>query len=147
MPDEIAAAIAFPMQGYNAPASSPITACLPTTNHVAGTDIAAAPFLWVLPLAIYLLTFVAVFRETPWIAHANVVRDLAPTMIGKDADLVEARWRENWWRLHYGGRGGSVNTRTGGSVSGGRVTAGNVYAMVVNNSKVNPFFTVGAFVQ
>ncbi|MDR5647308.1 DUF2957 domain-containing protein [Burkholderia cenocepacia] len=27
------------------------------------------------------------------------------------------------------------------------VTAGNVYAMVVNNNKVNPFFTVGAFVQ
>ena len=27
------------------------------------------------------------------------------------------------------------------------VTAGSVYAMVVNNSKVNPFFTVGAFVQ
>ena len=26
------------------------------------------------------------------------------------------------------------------------VTAGNVYAMVVNN-RVNPFFTVGAFVQ
>ena len=38
------------------------------------TDIAAAPFLWVLPLAIYLLTFVAVFRERPWIAHANVKR-------------------------------------------------------------------------
>jgi len=27
------------------------------------TDVAAAPFLWVVPLAIYLLTFVAVFRE------------------------------------------------------------------------------------
>src|SRR6266403_3078012 len=38
------------------------------------TDIAAAPFLWVVPLAIYLLTFVAVFREQPWIAHATVVR-------------------------------------------------------------------------
>jgi hypothetical protein len=38
------------------------------------TDIAAAPFLWVVPLAIYLLTFVAVFRERPWIAHASVVR-------------------------------------------------------------------------
>ena len=37
------------------------------------TDIAAAPFLWVVPLAIYLLTFVAVFRERPWIAHGNVV--------------------------------------------------------------------------
>ncbi|WP_175779245.1 DUF2957 domain-containing protein [Burkholderia anthina] len=31
--------------------------------------------------------------------------------------------------------------------TGWLVTAGNVYAMVVNNSKVNPFFTVGAFVQ
>ena len=29
------------------------------------TDVAAAPFLWVLPLALYLLTFVAVFRERP----------------------------------------------------------------------------------
>ena len=38
------------------------------------TDIAAAPFLWVVPLALYLLTFVAVFRERPWIAHATVVR-------------------------------------------------------------------------
>jgi hypothetical protein len=55
------------------------------------TDIAAAPFLWVLPLAIYLLTFVAAFRERPWIAHANVVRfvpfavaPLAVSMIGGD---------------------------------------------------------------
>ena len=38
------------------------------------TDVAAAPFLWVVPLAIYLLTFVAVFRERPWIAHGNVVK-------------------------------------------------------------------------
>lgn len=38
------------------------------------TDIAAAPFLWVMPLAIYLLTFVAVFRERPWVAHPTVVR-------------------------------------------------------------------------
>lgn len=32
-------ALAFPLQGYNAPASSPITACLPVANHLAGTDI------------------------------------------------------------------------------------------------------------
>jgi hypothetical protein len=38
------------------------------------TDLAAAPFLWVIPLALYLLTFVAVFRERPWIAHATVQR-------------------------------------------------------------------------
>lgn len=31
--------VALPVQGYNAPASSPITACVPVANHVAGTDI------------------------------------------------------------------------------------------------------------
>ena len=43
------------------------------TAHLT-TDIAAAPFLWVIPLALYLLTFVAVFRNRPLIAHATVVR-------------------------------------------------------------------------
>jgi hypothetical protein len=49
-------------------------------------DLAAAPFLWVFPLALYLLTFVAVFRERPWIAHAQVLRFIpyvvAPLVIG-----------------------------------------------------------------
>ncbi len=34
------------------------------TNHVT-MDVASAPLLWVLPLAIYLLTFVLVFRDRP----------------------------------------------------------------------------------
>ena len=34
------------------------------TNHVT-MDVASAPLLWVIPLAIYLLTFVLVFRERP----------------------------------------------------------------------------------
>ena len=38
------------------------------TSYIT-TDIAAAPFLWVLPLALYLLTFVAVFRDRPWLRH------------------------------------------------------------------------------
>jgi type IV pilus assembly protein PilW len=32
-------AIALPLQGYDAPGSSPITACLPAANFLAGTDI------------------------------------------------------------------------------------------------------------
>ena len=44
------------------------------------TDVAAAPFLWVVPLALYLLTFVAVFRDRPWIAPATVAR-LAPILV------------------------------------------------------------------
>jgi hypothetical protein len=60
------------------------------TAHLT-TDIAAAPFLWVVPLALYLVTFVAVFRERPWIAHASVVwltpfvvAPLAVSLIGGD---------------------------------------------------------------
>lgn len=33
-----------------------------TTAHIS-TDVAAAPFMWVVPLALFLLTFVIVFRE------------------------------------------------------------------------------------
>ena len=54
-------------------AAVPSGLVIAVTAYVS-TDIAAAPFLWVVPLAIYLLTFVAVFRDRPWIAHANVVR-------------------------------------------------------------------------
>ena len=32
-------AAAFAVQGYDAPASSPITTCLPAANHLAGTDV------------------------------------------------------------------------------------------------------------
>ena len=32
-------ALLIPVQGYDAPSSSPITACLPAANHKAGTDI------------------------------------------------------------------------------------------------------------
>jgi hypothetical protein len=44
------------------------------------TDVAAAPFLWVVPLALYLLTFVAVFRDRPWFAHEAVTR-FAPVVV------------------------------------------------------------------
>ncbi len=37
------------------------------TNHVT-MDVASAPLLWVLPLALYLLTFVLVFRDKPIVA-------------------------------------------------------------------------------
>lgn len=43
------------------------------TTHLS-TDVAAAPFLWVVPLALFLLTFVLVFRETPFISNVVLVR-------------------------------------------------------------------------
>ena len=54
-------------------AAVPSALVIAVTAYIT-TDIAAAPFLWVLPLALYLLTFVAVFRERPWIAHSTVLR-------------------------------------------------------------------------
>jgi hypothetical protein len=54
-------------------AAIPSGLVIAVTAHLT-TDIAAAPFLWVVPLALYLLTFVAVFRERPFIAHATVLR-------------------------------------------------------------------------
>jgi spermidine synthase len=42
------------------------------TAHIA-TDVAAVPLLWVLPLALYLVTFVIVFQTRPVIPHALVV--------------------------------------------------------------------------
>ncbi|MFQ5626239.1 MAG: hypothetical protein ACE5FM_06245 [Methyloligellaceae bacterium] len=38
------------------------------TSHIT-TDVAAAPFLWVLPLALFLLTFVITFQRKPVLHH------------------------------------------------------------------------------
>src|SRR5262249_9064137 len=37
------------------------------------TDVASAPLLWVIPLALYLLTFVLVFRDNPIIARESLL--------------------------------------------------------------------------
>jgi hypothetical protein len=54
-------------------AAIPAGLVIAVTSYVA-TDLASAPFLWVLPLAGYLLTFVATFRDRPWVAHSTVAR-------------------------------------------------------------------------
>ncbi len=54
-------------------------ACVPSalllavTAHIT-TDLAAVPLLWVIPLALYLSTFVLTFASRPWLKHAWMVR-------------------------------------------------------------------------
>ena len=70
------------------------------------TDVAAAPLLWVLPLALYLLTFVAVFRDRPWFSHdaghqdravpGGAARDLAARR--RPRVLARHAWRSTCWR-------------------------------------------------
>lgn len=47
-------------------AAAPSSLMLGVTAHLS-TDVASAPFLWVVPLALYLLTFVIAFQDRPWI--------------------------------------------------------------------------------
>jgi hypothetical protein len=41
------------------------------TNHVT-TDIAAAPFLWLPPLVLYLVSFIVVFRQNAWFSNKTL---------------------------------------------------------------------------
>ncbi|HET7340463.1 MAG TPA: mandelate racemase/muconate lactonizing enzyme family protein [Methylomirabilota bacterium] len=36
-----------------------------------------------------------------------VARDLAPRLVGREAERIEQAWQAMWWALHYGGRGGA----------------------------------------
>jgi hypothetical protein len=50
----------------------PSSLLLGVTMHIT-TDVAAVPLLWVLPLTLYLLTFVFVFARRPWLRHEWMV--------------------------------------------------------------------------
>ena len=72
-------------------------ALLATTNHVT-SDVAVIPFLWVVPLSLYLLSFIVAFDHERWyrrrlFATASVVLCLAVGCIDPLGDLLEA--------LHY----------------------------------------------
>jgi SAM-dependent methyltransferase len=54
-------------------AAVPSGLLLAVTLHIS-TDAAAVPLFWVLPLAIYLLTFVVAFQSRPVVPHSLVVR-------------------------------------------------------------------------
>ena len=50
----------------------PSSLLLGVTTHIS-TEVAVAPLLWVVPLALYLATFVNVFARRPWISHSRAV--------------------------------------------------------------------------
>jgi hypothetical protein len=53
-------------------AAIPSALLISVTAHIS-TDIAAAPFMWVIPLALYLVTFVIVFQTRPVLRHEWMV--------------------------------------------------------------------------
>ena len=53
-------------------AAVPSSLLIAVTAHIS-TDVAAAPLLWVLPLSLYLLTWVLVFQSRPLLPHTWVL--------------------------------------------------------------------------
>jgi hypothetical protein len=53
-------------------AAVPSGLLIAVTSHIS-TDVAAAPFLWIVPLALYLATFIIVFQSKPVLPHARMV--------------------------------------------------------------------------
>jgi hypothetical protein len=79
VPPESEAASMPERLSWMALAAIPSGLVIAVTSYIT-TDVAAAPLFWVLPLALYLLTFVAVFRERPWVNHETVVL-LVPILV------------------------------------------------------------------
>jgi hypothetical protein len=64
------------------------------TAHIA-TDVASGPFLWILPLALYLLTFVLVFSDRPAMSERWML-GVQPASVAILALLLLWTARTNW---------------------------------------------------
>jgi hypothetical protein len=74
---------------WTALAAVPSSLLLAVTTHIT-TDIAPIPLLWIIPLALYLLTFVVAFgRERPWVPI--VARRTLPFLVIAVVELLFLR--------------------------------------------------------
>ena len=73
-PPEVAAGVAHGQRARWVLLSlAPTSLLLGVTSYIT-TDVAAVPLFWVVPLALYLLTFILVFAKRPPIAHGVALR-------------------------------------------------------------------------
>ncbi|MFM9939843.1 MAG: spermidine synthase [Hyphomicrobiaceae bacterium] len=73
------------------------------------TDLASAPFLWVLPLAAFLGTFIVVFRDKPLISH-DWLLVLQPALIGVVIFGLATPGSNGWLMACIGGTAAFVVT-------------------------------------
>lgn len=71
---------ALPVLRILALAAVPSALLLAVTRYLT-TDIAAVPLLWIVPLAIYLGTFVHAFARRELVPHALLIRLVAPALV------------------------------------------------------------------
>jgi spermidine synthase len=77
-------------------AFAPSSLMLGVTMHIS-TDIAAVPLLWVLPLALYLVTFVLAFSSREVLPHVWSVRLAPPLVLASLVTIV--LHEQQWWFL------------------------------------------------
>ncbi len=79
---EVAAAPLLPSQilKYVGLSFVPSALLVAVTSHIS-TDVASAPFIWIVPLALFLLTFVLIFRDEPLIPR-KLVNGSVPILAG-----------------------------------------------------------------
>jgi hypothetical protein len=65
----------------------PSSLMLGVTTYIT-TDVAVMPLLWVIPLALYLLTFILVFARKPPLRHAWMVRALPMAAAGSAVSIA-----------------------------------------------------------
>ncbi len=75
----------------------PSSLLLGTTTFIT-TDIAAVPLLWIVPLAIYLLSFILVFTSRPIVPHRLMAR-LQPVMVLWVALFMLGRMAQPVWMV------------------------------------------------
>ncbi|MDP3489225.1 MAG: fused MFS/spermidine synthase [Phenylobacterium sp.] len=61
-------------------AAIPSSLMLGVTTHIT-TDVASAPFIWVVPLALYLLTFIIAFQDRPLISTESALMFQAAAVV------------------------------------------------------------------
>jgi hypothetical protein len=83
-------------------AFAPSSLLLGVTTYIT-MDIAAIPLLWVIPLALYLLSFIVVFARKQLIPHAWMVRALPSLALAAVFTLVASTALASWWfiPLHW----------------------------------------------
>jgi len=83
-------------------AFAPSSLLLGVTTYIT-MDIAAIPLLWVVPLALYLLSFIVVFARRQLIPHAWMVYLLPCLALAVVFTLVQSRALGTWWfiPLHW----------------------------------------------
>lgn len=92
------AAIAGPLRawvGWAALAGVPSSLLLGLTQYLT-QDVAAVPLLWVLPLALYLLTYVTAFARRPWTRNGGAGR-LFPLFLMALGPSLAAGLVRPWW--------------------------------------------------